>query len=47
MKVYGPREKALEELVNEEIEIVEAFAEAEEYLNSGFIEDEFNYFPQD
>lgn len=43
---FGPRNKN-ESLENEELQIVEAFQEAEEYILNGFVEDDFNFYPED
>lgn len=43
---FGPKNKN-ESLENEELQIVEAFQEAEEYILNGFVEDDFNFYPED
>lgn len=42
----GPRSKS-ELTDSEELQIVEAYQEAEEYLETGFCEDDYYYEPQD
>lgn len=43
---FGPKVKN-DILENEELQIVEAFQEAEEYILNGFVEDDFNFYPED
>lgn len=43
---FGPKAKN-DILENEELQIVEAFQEAEEYILNGFVEDDFNFYPED
>ena len=38
-KMFGPRDKNVEITDNEELQIIEAFAEAEEYLETGVVDD--------
>ena len=47
MLLNGPKTKNDEEMDLEEIQIVEAFEEAEEYLSTGFYDDDYSYIPQD
>lgn len=37
--MFGPRDKNVEITDNEELQIIEAFAEAEEYLETGVVDD--------
>lgn len=46
MLFNGPKTK-IEELDLEEIQIIEAFEEAEEYLSTGMYDDDYSYIPQD
>ena len=46
MLLNGPKTKN-EEMDLEEIQIVEAFEEAEEYLSTGFYDDDYSYIPED
>ena len=47
MLVYGPKTKNEETEELEQIAIVEAFEEAEEYLSTGFYDDDFSFIPED
>jgi hypothetical protein len=44
--MFGPKVKN-EVLENEQLQIIEAFQEAEEYILNGFEENEFNFYPED
>lgn len=41
MNYFGPKDKNAEITSDEELEIIEAFAEAEEYLETGMVDDYF------
>ena len=47
MVYLGPRDRNTDITENEEMLILEAFAESEEYLETGFVDDDYDYEPQD
>jgi len=44
---FGPREKADNVNQEEQLEIIEAYQEAQEYLETGFSEDDFYFEPEE
>lgn len=44
---FGPKEKIDVVTEDEQLEIMEAYQEAQEYLETGFSEDDFYYEPEE
>jgi len=45
--MIGPREKVADVTDAEQLEIIEAYQEAQEYLETGFQEDDFYFEPEE